>query len=379
MTPAMQAAHAGATILVVDDNAALLRSIERVLRMEGYQVCTAHDGDEALALLEQSGTLPDLIISDVAMPRMDGFTFFQHVRQRREWLPIPFVFLTARDQEADLRTGYALGADDYLVKPLDQVRLLLIIENKLQRRDQLAQHLANQQQALEAVRHNLALLVAHELRTPLVSITMVSEMLANDLERMTVEQVRELLTLMQGGSMRLNRLVHQMELSVQLQMGLLQREIGQLARVVDLSAIVAEAMALAGRWDYRQRQIRLIVQGEIPAVTVRVERLSMVHAIAEVLHNGIMFAPQGSQVLIEAWQQGGKAWLAVTDSGPGIPLDEIERIFEPFYQIDRARFEQQGIGMGLALAKSILAGHGGTIAVDTQYTRGTRMVLSLAL
>jgi two-component system OmpR family response regulator len=124
-----------AVILFADDNLALLRTVERLLRMEGFLVLVAADGQQALRRLEMANPTPDLIISDIGMPHMDGFALFETVRQRQEWVNIPFLFLTARDQIEDLRRGYALGADDYLVKPLEQERLLMIVRSKLKRRD----------------------------------------------------------------------------------------------------------------------------------------------------------------------------------------------------------------------------------------------------
>jgi CheY-like chemotaxis protein len=112
-----------ALILFVDDNAALLRSVERLLQMEGYEVVLASGGQEALRLMESPSHLPDLVISDIMMPKMDGFEFYEQFRKRGEWAEIPFIFLTALDQVDVLRQAYSLGADDYIVKPLDNERL----------------------------------------------------------------------------------------------------------------------------------------------------------------------------------------------------------------------------------------------------------------
>lgn len=207
------------TILFVDDNPALLRSVERLLRLEGFGVLLAADGDEALQQLEASTEPPDLIISDISMPKMDGFSFFEEVRRREAWIGIPFLFLTARDQIDDLKRGYSLGADDYLVKPLDQDRLLMIVRGKLKRRDELLSHIQVQQNALDAAKRDLSMMVAHELRTPLVSISMVSDLLTREMDKMETDQLQDLLDTMKSGSSRLTRLVEQMVMFVQLQSG----------------------------------------------------------------------------------------------------------------------------------------------------------------
>ena len=106
-----------ATILIVDDNAALLRSVERLLRLEGFRTLMAADGLEALEIMSEAGELPGLIVGDISMPRMGGFALFEEVRSREAWVDIPFLFLTARDQLDDLRRGYSPRAGGYLGKP----------------------------------------------------------------------------------------------------------------------------------------------------------------------------------------------------------------------------------------------------------------------
>jgi len=119
------------TILVLDDNYDFLTNIELILEMEGYRVLAARSSAEALALLKQ--TTPDLIISDIMMPEMDGYEFYQHVRQSPELLSIPFIFLTAKGDREDIRFGKRLGVDDYLTKPLEPNDLLIAVESKLRR------------------------------------------------------------------------------------------------------------------------------------------------------------------------------------------------------------------------------------------------------
>lgn len=106
------------TILFVEDNRDLRKNAALVLELEGYKVQVARDGREALDYLE-NGLIPDLIVSDIMMPRMDGYAFFEAVRQIPYLKAVPFIFLTARGSRRDISTGRMLGADDYLVKPFD--------------------------------------------------------------------------------------------------------------------------------------------------------------------------------------------------------------------------------------------------------------------
>ncbi len=118
-------------ILVVEDNPDMTSALKLALEMEGYQVLTAADGLEALRILER--VTPDLILADIMMPRMDGYELYQATHQDERWLSIPFIFLTAKTDKEDIRLGKEMGADDYLVKPVEKEDLIAAIRGKLKR------------------------------------------------------------------------------------------------------------------------------------------------------------------------------------------------------------------------------------------------------
>ena len=122
-------------ILIVEDNNVLCSALEEMLSLEGFVVLAAPNGVEALSHME--ALTPDLIISDIAMPEMDGYSLFDHVRANPDWLSIPFIFLTARGTKDDILTGKDLGAEDYLVKPLNRIELLTAVRSRLERSRQL--------------------------------------------------------------------------------------------------------------------------------------------------------------------------------------------------------------------------------------------------
>lgn len=126
-----------ATILVVDDQPDLLDSLELVLELDGYRVHTAGDGIEALEVLESHAV--DVILADIAMPRMNGYQLYERVRANPKWVAIPFLFLTARAMDSDIRYGKGLGVDDYLTKPFQPEDLLAAVQGKVKRAQQLAQ------------------------------------------------------------------------------------------------------------------------------------------------------------------------------------------------------------------------------------------------
>lgn len=118
-------------LLIVDDEPNLLRAVAACLRSEGYEVDTARSGDEGLVRVAQR--LPDLIVSDIRMPRMDGYAFARQLRGNRRTDLIPIVFLTAKDESSDRLEGIRSGVDAYLTKPFEPDELVAVIENILTR------------------------------------------------------------------------------------------------------------------------------------------------------------------------------------------------------------------------------------------------------
>lgn len=122
-------------ILVIEDDPTLRENISELLDFSGYQVETAVDGIDGVQKAVEF--LPDLIISDVMMPRMDGYSVLRNLRKNDDFKLTPFLFLTAKSERQDLRKGMGLGADDYLMKPFDDVELLDTVEFRLKKRDDL--------------------------------------------------------------------------------------------------------------------------------------------------------------------------------------------------------------------------------------------------
>ena len=130
-----------AAILVVDDEPRLRDGIRLTLEAEGYRVLTAGNGAEALAVLQSRPV--NLILADIAMPRMNGYQLYERVRENPQWTAIPFIFLTARAMDSDIRYGKEMGADDYLTKPIEPDDMIAAIRGKLRRARQLAQRPAS--------------------------------------------------------------------------------------------------------------------------------------------------------------------------------------------------------------------------------------------
>ncbi len=109
-------------VLVVDDEINIVRLIQVNLQRQGYEVETANNGAQALAKIKESR--PDLLVSDVMMPEMDGFELLANIRRDPTLMDLPVIMLTAKAQDADVMTGYRTGADMYLTKPFNPAELI---------------------------------------------------------------------------------------------------------------------------------------------------------------------------------------------------------------------------------------------------------------
>jgi putative two-component system response regulator len=133
-------------ILVVEDNDVMRTGLQIILEADHYKVLTAAHGLQALEVMHNN--YPDLILSDIAMPEMDGFAFFTEVRSHPEWVGIPFIFLTARGERDDIFLGKQVGVEDYLVKPVLRQELLATVRSRLARSQEV--YLAQLEQSYQA-------------------------------------------------------------------------------------------------------------------------------------------------------------------------------------------------------------------------------------
>jgi two-component system sensor histidine kinase/response regulator len=274
-----------------------------------------------------------------------------------------------------------LGADDFLTKPIHYKDLLFAIHSQLEKYDHMFRVYNDQKEALHQAQQQLSLMVAHELRTPLVSIKMAHEIMRWKLEQLTQQEMQALLETMDSGIRRLRHLTEQMVLITQLETGVLSYEgiVLQNPIIMALWDIVTAAADLAREFDYRGVNVRIRLDDRDRFATVICHPASLKHALAELINNAITFSPSGGEVVVSQWRAEGAVWVSVVDRGPGMQPEQVRLAFEGFRQLNRDRHEQQGMGMGLTLAKRIIEVHGGALEVNTVPDQGTQVILRLPL
>lgn len=364
----------GSKILIVEDDAALLEGLRDILELSGYQITTARNGEEGLRALE-TGPLPELVISDIMMPRMDGYAFYTAVRNHAEWVNVPFIFLTAKGEKTDVHRGKLMGADDYLVKPFDEEDLQVAIRNKLKRRAQLENARVTE---IADLKRTILTTLNHEFRTPLTYISTYSEFLSESGPGLDSTEFRNFMDGIRLGSDRLRKLVEDFILLVEIQTGE-SRKLYERRRMplTDLTAVIQKVLDdHAGQAAEHAVSLRIEAAPDLPAVVA--DREFLANALARLVDNALKFSKKdGGQVTVSAQADDRHLRIHVTDLGLGIRPDDQQRLFDVFHQIDRAKQEQQGSGSGLAIALGLITLHGGTLMVKSELGVGSTFTIEL--
>ncbi len=364
-----------AKILIVEDDPNLLEGIRAVLELEHYTVLSAENGEQALMMLSVQPTLPDLIVSDIMMPRMDGVQLLENVRQNQAWVAIPFIFLTARNGKIDLLLGKKLGADDYLVKPFDADDLLVAVESRL-KRHQLIDQAKNEE--IGDLKKKILTILNHEFRTPLTFLVAYTDMLNE--QQIVHQNDTETASFLRGinvGSVRLRRLIENFIYLVELETGDAKRiyEMRKmpLRNLIDV-LVNAQATVLV---NFPDRHFSLAIDDDLPTVIADPEYLSI--AIIQLLENAIKFSRLDQPIELGAQRVEGELVIWVKDMGRGIDELERARIWESFYQINRAFYEDQGAGSGLPIVRGVVRLHGGRIDLESELGKGSTFKIILPI
>ncbi|RLT41078.1 MAG: sensor histidine kinase [Chloroflexi bacterium] len=360
------------TILVVEDNELMNTAICEILAAENYSVLSASDGVDALALMRQQR--PDVVLCDIMMPRMDGYTLLQHTRSDEQLRTVPFVFLTARSSTEDRRQAKRIGIDDYLIKPVDSQDLLLAMSNVLRREENA---LAQTERQVEKLRTQIVSSLQHEFRTPLTFILGYAELLAESPPgTVDVETLRASTSAILEGGRRLQDLIEKFLFLADMQH---RRELpDSLAPIDTLSLLAAQAQTFSKQAQAASLAFTLDCAVDDPVVLG--EPAYIREAVRRLIENAIQYRRADStRIRLALSTVDGYVGLHVSDDGCGIPADKLAMLRSPFAQIDRENRVGPGIGLGLALVNQIARMHGGRLQIESEEGRGSTFTLWLPL
>lgn len=348
------------TILLIDDSDYIIEGTASLLRFEGYTVLTANNGRDGLLLAKQHH--PDLVICDVSMPEMDGYTVLRHLRDNPETATLRFMFLTARAEKSDMRMGMDIGADDYLIKPFSVEELLSAIEAQWKKNDVY-------QRGVEELKLNVTYALPHEFRTALNQILGSAHALKSSSGDCTY--VNEIADDIIASAQRLLRITENFLVYAQLETLSADRRASEqlrLFRTDEAAAIVADiAVTTAERYG---RRTDVTVTQISEGISVAMSSENFYKVINELLDNAFKFSPPGTEVRVSC--QIEPEWLIVSikDHGRGMTPAQISRI-GAYMQFNRYVQEQQGVGLGLVIARRLVELHGGRFYVESAPEQGT--------
>ena len=357
-------------ILVIDDEEWLREMIQLALRQRGYDVIEAHNGHEGI---EKARTeLPDLILCDVNMGKVDGYLTLATLRTEAPTAAIPFILMTGLADNAGMRHGMELGADDYLPKPFTTDVLYAAVEARLKKsqtvRDEAERKLAH-------LRDNISLMMPHEMRTPLNGIISNAELLAVSSASLKAGEVAEMGQEILKSSQRLERLIENFLIYAQLELiaadpkNVNALRIGKTEQPAALIMKVAAAQAAqAGRAN----DLTL----EVLDVSVPMSEEYFSKVINELVQNAFKFSETETPVQVRLAAAFNGIELSVTDQGRGFSTEQIRRI-GAYVQFDRKLSEQQGLGLGLVIAKRLAELHGGSLSIVGRKGAGTIVTIRL--
>jgi len=339
-------------VLIVDDNADMRAYLSNILR-DGWEIEAVADGVEALEAIDRGR--PDLVLTDVMMPRMGGLELLSRIRANRDWRDLPVVIVSARAGEESI-DGLVQGADDYLVKPftVQELRARISANVRLARiRSELARSRAQLDLAVE--RASFLNMAAHELRTPLTVIGGYVDLILEGVLDLTGPDGRAALEKVGFKTREGVRLVEQMLTAARMESGTIAVN-AVTADVIDAaSEAVTRAQPLA---ELESTRVDLAVPDQPVLALVDPALVGLV--LDNLIANAIFHGAGPVRVEVRASPPG----IRVLDSGPGVAEGARGKIFEPFYQVDGQLRARGGAGLGLAVSRRLAELHGGSLVLE---------------
>ncbi|MFM2295815.1 MAG: hypothetical protein RLZZ350_2228 [Verrucomicrobiota bacterium] len=360
-------------ILVIDDEEGLRLMMVMALKQRGYQMCEAASGGAGVSTARSES--PDLIICDVNMSPMNGYQVLKELRGDAATATTPVILMTGAADNAGMRTGMELGADDYLPKPFSIDGLYAAVDARLKKVQAVR---AEAEKKLSDLRDNISLMLPHELRTPLNGILAYGELLQTDAESMQPSEIAEMGQVIAESGRRLHRLIENFLIYAQIE--ILKADPQKVAalragRTIAPQALVTEHAQQQAEQANRATNLAL---GDIANQSVAMAENYLSKIVDELVQNAFKFSEAGQTVNVSFVSNREAMVLTVTDFGRGFDTEHITKI-GAYMQFERKMHEQQGLGLGLTIAQRLAEIHGGSLAIESQPSNGTSVTVKIPL
>ena len=374
------------SVLIVEDNRDLASNIARSLA-GFYNVFVAYNGLQALDRVQQS--IPDIIISDVMMPEMDGYGLCEKLKSDERTQHIPIVLLTAKATVDDKIEGLKYGADQYLAKPFNPNELYAVVDSLLTKRELQAQ-LNKSNLELKKTLHELEeaqvqLVHAARLESAGLLAAGVSHEIKNNMYclRAGLEGINKRLTMLSNGELDIKDTYSSVAKSLETNKKAIEHSLFVVNSLLDFSRKDKEGKAFSdinkGIEDTLTIALPMIKDkitvhkdyGEIEKVECRIEEINQV--IMNMLINAYQAIEEKGTVRIKTTQNEETVDITIADDGPGIPQEHLPKIFTPFFSTK----EGKNSGLGLSICYNIIKDHQGTVDINSTQNHGTKFTISL--
>ena len=359
-----------ASVLIVDDNPVNLQVLTGMLRQAGWRPRPVTGG--RLGLQAARNEPPDLILLDVNMPGMNGYEVCEQLKAEARLADIPVIFVSALGEMLDKMRGFQVGGV-YITKPfqLDEVKARVAAHLELRRQRRELQSSYEKLRESERLRDSLVHMIVHDLRSPLAAITAYLDLIKEEVNgKLGIETQEDV-----ANAMRATRNMVRMINGI-LDVSKMEAQMMKLdLRECDLEQVVGQSLedlgSLVGTrnlaFDRPAEPVRVVVDQEI------VSRI-----VQNFLANALRFTPAGGEIRVGIVVEASNTRVFVADTGPGVPPDFRDSIFDKFSQVagsspDRSRTT----GLGLAFCKMAVEAHGGRIGVDSELGQGSTFWFTL--
>jgi two-component system sensor histidine kinase/response regulator len=355
-------------MLIVDDEPANLLLMRRVFTPE-FEITAAQDGQEAVNAL---GREPfDIVLLDIMMPVLNGLQVLKIIRSSPELASLPVILVSALDEGPDIANGLALGANDYITKPVDvnvvmaRVQTQLMLQRMLEERSETIHDLRRVQE----IRERFFRIATHDMKSPLTNIRLAYFLLRKQLgdNPAFANPLQSI-----GSSVdKMQQIIHDFLDNALLHSGKLDLHIEPIT-VEKLVFDVAEQYELAAA----HKQITLQV-GKTPG-TIHADYARMSQVLSNLVSNALKYSPE--QTTVRLWSEEHRTMVAlfVADEGPGIAPHERDKLFKEFGRTSaQPTGGESSTGLGLWIVKHLVNLHGGVVGVDCPTEGGSIFWASL--
>jgi two-component system, sensor histidine kinase and response regulator len=330
-------------ILLVEDETDLRENFREILEMNGFEVVDLSNASDALKLLHEDSF--DLIISDIMMPLMNGYEFLAQVRANPQFVNIPFLFLTAKVSNDDMRKGMDGGAEDYLIKPIFEASLINAVNASIKKRQA---RLAWIESTIEETVDKERSVKYHELRTPLFGIL-------STLEYLTQIQAKEL-----GSPENIGLLKVAHQAAERLNKSLLKltlfQELASLKRPSSNISSIKQSVSQSN--DNLDNALKIVFEGTDFPIEINEQYWTFI--VHELLDNCCKFGKTGTEISVVCVDNG----ISFKNQQDYL-AKEYSLNIKPFGQISREMFEHQGLGLGLYICQEYLKYSGAELKAYT--------------